>query len=202
MPEAIRRIAQKLGPMCRYWASPQRPGRWPVTWSKGKTKEGFATVKSFLYHEPATFRKLLLKNCAGHDSLSKCADCRGGGGGAIVRYLVRRIEPAPTTRISRCPPCNTSFHGITAQRTGDLLHQGVHHLMPAVARAGANVLSVDWRADLAALRRMLGPGMALQGNVDPAILLGPPEKIREATRDAVAALGGSGAHPESGPRHL
>jgi uroporphyrinogen decarboxylase len=64
--------------------------------------------------------------------------------------------------------------------------------MPAIARVGANVLSVDWRVDLATLRTNLGPKIALQGNVDPAILLGPPEKIREATEAAVAALGGNG----------
>jgi uroporphyrinogen decarboxylase len=66
------------------------------------------------------------------------------------------------------------------------------HLMPAVARAGANVLSVDWRADLSELRAMLGPKVALQGNVDPAVLLGPVEKIREVTRATVNALGGAG----------
>jgi uroporphyrinogen decarboxylase len=54
------------------------------------------------------------------------------------------------------------------------------------------VLSVDWRADLAALRKTLGPKIALQGNVDPAVLLGPAEKIREATHSAMAALGGTG----------
>jgi uroporphyrinogen decarboxylase len=64
--------------------------------------------------------------------------------------------------------------------------------MSAVSRAGANVLSVDWRADLAALREQLGPTVALQGNVDPAILLGPGEKIREATRAAVSTLQGAG----------
>jgi uroporphyrinogen decarboxylase len=51
---------------------------------------------------------------------------------------------------------------------------------------------VDWRADLAALRKTLGPKIALQGNVDPAVLLGPADKIRSNARDAIASLGGSG----------
>ncbi len=66
------------------------------------------------------------------------------------------------------------------------------HLLSAAARSGANVLSVDWRADLAEIRRMLGPKIALQGNVDPGVLLGPPAKIREVTRDTLNSLAGRG----------
>jgi uroporphyrinogen decarboxylase len=65
-------------------------------------------------------------------------------------------------------------------------------LLPAVARSGANALSVDWRVDLAEIRRMVGPKIALQGNVDPAILLGPPDKIREVTLGAISSLHGQG----------
>jgi uroporphyrinogen decarboxylase len=66
------------------------------------------------------------------------------------------------------------------------------HLMPAVARSRANVLSVDWRADLGALRRELGPNIALQGNVDPAVLLGPEEEIRTVVEETRATLAGVG----------
>jgi uroporphyrinogen decarboxylase len=65
-------------------------------------------------------------------------------------------------------------------------------LLPAIARSGADVLSVDWRINLSELRRSLGPKIALQGNVDPAILFAPPEKIRAVTQETVAALGGVG----------
>jgi uroporphyrinogen decarboxylase len=67
-----------------------------------------------------------------------------------------------------------------------------HHLLSAVARSGANVLSVDWRVDMRGLREQLGPRIAIQGNVDPAVLLGPPEAIRRATQEAMTALGGTG----------
>src|SRR5258708_23478429 len=45
-----------------------------------------------------------------------------------------------------------------------------HHLLPAVVRVGANVLSADWRIPLAAVRKMAGPRVALHANLDPAIL--------------------------------
>jgi uroporphyrinogen decarboxylase len=67
-----------------------------------------------------------------------------------------------------------------------------HHLLPAVVRSGANVLSVDWRVSLDDLRALAGPRVALQGNLDPAVLFAPQEKIRQATLDIVAELGGHG----------
>jgi uroporphyrinogen decarboxylase len=61
-----------------------------------------------------------------------------------------------------------------------------------VAKAGADVLSVDWRVDLQELRKAVGPRVGLQGNLDPAILFGPAGKVREATQELAASLSGSG----------
>src|SRR2546428_563491 len=69
------------------------------------------------------------------------------------------------------------------------------HLLPEVARAGADVLSVDWRVDLAALRREFGARVALQGNVEPCILLGPGEGICAAVQDTIEKTGGLGPIP-------
>jgi uroporphyrinogen decarboxylase len=65
-------------------------------------------------------------------------------------------------------------------------------LLRAVAKSGADVLSVDWRIDLAEARAKLGPGIALQGNVDPAVLFAPAEKVLNVTRQTAEALGGIG----------
>ena len=59
------------------------------------------------------------------------------------------------------------------------------HLLSALARTGANVLSVDWRTDLAEARMKIGPKIALQGNTDPAMLLTTEENIRWAVREAI-----------------
>jgi uroporphyrinogen decarboxylase len=66
------------------------------------------------------------------------------------------------------------------------------HLLLAAADSGADVLSVDWRVDMRELRKTLGPKIALQGNVDPAVLFAPEATIKRVTQETVAALGGAG----------
>jgi len=64
-----------------------------------------------------------------------------------------------------------------------LFLQNAPHLVDAYARLPAEVLATDWRLDLGELQRRY-PERAVQGNIDPAILLGGPD----ATRAAAAGL--------------
>src|ERR1700674_3448921 len=61
LPEAIRRIVRALGPEVPVLGFAGAPWTLATYMVEGKTKEGFATVKGFLYHEPKTFRALLQK---------------------------------------------------------------------------------------------------------------------------------------------
>ncbi|AXR77452.1 uroporphyrinogen decarboxylase [Natrarchaeobaculum sulfurireducens] len=56
---------------------------------------------------------------------------------------------------------------------------------------GADVVGLDWTVDLADAREELGD-VAIQGNLDPALLYGEPDTVRERTRDVIAAAGDSG----------
>lgn len=57
---------------------------------------------------------------------------------------------------------------------------GAAHLYPLVATLPAEVVSVDWRTSLRRCRADL-PGKVLQGNLDPAVLLTPPDVVEAAT---------------------
>jgi len=102
------------------------------------------------------------------------------------------------------------------QRTADLgvprilFMQDAPHLVDVAAALPAEGLSVDWRVDLPSLRRRIGPGRALQGNVDPSTLLAGPEATREAVRRLLAAMParghvvnlGHGLLPETPPESV
>lgn len=74
------------------------------------------------------------------------------------------------------------------------IHFGVTtgELLPLMADAGAEVLGVDWRTPLAAARERTGGRVALQGNLDPALLLAPWEVVEAEVR---RVLDDNGGHP-------
>jgi uroporphyrinogen decarboxylase len=87
---------------------------------------------------------------------------------------------------------------------------GTAELLPAMAEAGADIVGVDWRTplDVAAARV---PGKALQGNLDPCVLLAPWEVVEQEARRVLAegakAPGhifnlGHGVLPETDPDAL
>jgi uroporphyrinogen decarboxylase len=85
---------------------------------------------------------------------------------------------------------------------------GTGELLGLMGEAGADVVGVDWRIPLDEAVRRVEPGKALQGNLDPAVLLAPWEVVQERARDILGrgrtAEGhvfnlGHGVPPETDP---
>ena len=71
---------------------------------------------------------------------------------------------------------------------------GTGEILPLMADAGSDVVGVDWRVPLDEARRRLGPDAILQGNLDPAVCLGPLEVIEAEVADVLARNGGHPGH--------
>ena len=65
-------------------------------------------------------------------------------------------------------------------------------LLERMAATGADIVSVDWTVDMADARKRLGPDVMVQGNLDPAVLLGSKEIISERTIDIIKKAGRTG----------
>ncbi|WP_082582065.1 uroporphyrinogen decarboxylase [Aeromicrobium sp. Root236] len=63
--------------------------------------------------------------------------------------------------------------------TGELLH--------AMGDAGADVVGVDWRVPLDEAVRRIGPGKAVQGNLDPAAVFAPTEFLHARAAEVIEA---------------
>src|SRR6185312_3224110 len=69
---------------------------------------------------------------------------------------------------------------------------GAAAILDRVARVGADVYGLDWRLPLDEARARLGGARAVQGNLDPAVLLGPPAEIERRAREIVRRGGKQG----------
>ncbi len=88
--------------------------------------------------------------------------------------------------------------------------RGAGQALDAVAMCGADVIGLDWTVEIGAARRRLGAGLAVQGNLDPALLFLEPDEIArragQILRAADTAPGhifnlGHGILPETKPEH-
>jgi uroporphyrinogen decarboxylase len=189
--EAIRGTVREVGPTVPVLGFAAAPWTLACYMVEGRTKEGFATVKSFCNQEPEAFKTLLFKIALATSSYLKAQIAAGAAAVQLFDTWCGELSLADYEAFA-LPAVKEIITRIDSEVPVIYYTKASHHLMVGVARSGADVLSVDWRVNLRELRRALGPRIALQGNVDPAVLLGPPEKIRHATAEAVAALGGTG----------
>jgi uroporphyrinogen decarboxylase len=189
--ETIRRIVREVGPSVPVLGFAAAPWTLACYMVEGRTKEGFSTVKSFLYHDPAAFELLLMKIALATVGYLKSQIAAGTAAVQLFDTWCGELSLADYEKFA-LPAVTEIISQLGGQVPVIYYTKASHHLLPALGRSGANVLSVDWRMNLREVRDSMGPRIALQGNVDPALLLGPPEKIRQATLNTMAALGGAG----------
>jgi len=63
-----------------------------------------------------------------------------------------------------------------------------------IAATGCDCVGLDWSVDLGDARRRIGAGAALQGNLDPAVLLASPEVVRLEVQKALESFGSGAGH--------
>jgi uroporphyrinogen decarboxylase len=63
-----------------------------------------------------------------------------------------------------------------------------------IAATGCDCVGLDWSVDLGDARRRIGAGAALQGNLDPAVLLASPEVVRREVQKALESFGSGAGH--------
>jgi uroporphyrinogen decarboxylase len=75
-----------------------------------------------------------------------------------------------------------------------LFTKGGHPWLAATMESGADAIGLDWTCDPREARRMAAGRVALQGNLDPAVLFAPPDGVRLAARRVIDAFGREPGH--------
>jgi uroporphyrinogen decarboxylase len=71
---------------------------------------------------------------------------------------------------------------------------GTGSILGELREAGGDVIGADWRTPLDEAWTIIGPDRAIQGNLDPTLLLGPLDRIFAATDDVLERAGGRPGH--------
>lgn len=89
--------------------------------------------------------------------------------------------------------------------------KGAGMWIDVITESGADAMGVDWTQDIGQVRRAVGDKVALQGNLDPAVLYAQPEIIQKEVKRVLADYGhgtghvfnlGHGIHPGINPEHV
>jgi uroporphyrinogen decarboxylase len=162
---------------------------------EGGGSKNFSFVKSLIFNNP----KLA------HSILDKLAD-------AIAKYLSAKIEAgADAVQIFDTWGGNLSQHDFEefslryiakiiskTKRSGHpviVFAKGVHYNLNKIVDAGADVIGMDWTMNIGKIRNEIGNRVAIQGNMDPTVLYGSEERIREEVIRVLSSYG-------KGPGHI
>jgi uroporphyrinogen decarboxylase len=191
--DAIRGLVRELGPDVPVLGFAAAPWTLACYMVEGRhNKDGFPAAKTMLYSDPQLFRDLLERIARATGGYLRAQIAAGASAVQLFDTWAGELT-LDQYREFALPATERLIEEIGAGDTPVILYSKASgHLLTAAAESGANVLSVDWRADLAAVREQIGPRIALQGNVDPCLLLGPEEGVRQAARAAVDSTGGLG----------
>ncbi|HML01388.1 MAG TPA: uroporphyrinogen decarboxylase [Acidimicrobiales bacterium] len=159
---------------------------------EGGPSRQYSRTKALMYGDSALFAALL-------DVLADMAlaflQAQVAAGASAVQLFdswVGVLSPEDYTRFVL--PASTKVLGALAEAGVPRIHFGVGtgELLALMARAGADVVGVDWRVPLDEARRRLPPGLSVQGNLDPALCLAPWDTLAGAARGVLEAGGGRG----------
>ncbi len=156
---------------------------------EGGGTKSFANVKSLMHREPALLEALLGKLA---DACGDYLAAQIEAGADVVQVFdtwAGELSRADYDRFGR-PPLERLLARLP--KRGEvpviLFASGSSHLVDSFAGMPADVISVDWKLPLDEARRRAN-GKALQGNVDPGVLLGPAEGVTAAVLTARRAAG-------------
>ena len=190
--ETIRLVREQLPaetPLIGFAGAPFTVATYAI---EGKTAKNFSETKKFFYREPEAARRLLaLIGEATRDYL--LAQIRAGAQAVQLFDSWVGVLSAEDFETYALPPTAALVSELRGAGVPVIYFgNGAAAILDRVARVGAAVYGVDWRVPIDEARVRLGNAAAVQGNLDPAVLLGPIAEIERRARDVVRRGGKRG----------
>jgi len=208
----IRRELHERVPLIGFAGSPWTLACYMI---EGQGSSSFARPKALAWDDAATMHRLLdvvARSVARYLAAQAAAGAQAlmlfdTWGGLLPPDLFREFSLRYMTQIAQM------LQSDNVARTLPLIlfSKGANGHLEALADTGCAALGLDWTIGLAEARARVGSRVALQGNIDPAVLLARPETIRAEVGKTLDSFGphpghvfnlGHGITPEIDPAHL
>jgi uroporphyrinogen decarboxylase len=161
---------------------------------EGRPSRDFTKVKSFMYVQPDAFDRLLAMLAATMAAYLKAQVEAGARAVQLFDSWVGAL--APDDYESRVVRHTRAIFDALEPLGVPRIHFGTNTggLLEMIAGTRPDVVSLDWRVPLDEGWRRVGHSIGVQGNLDPAVLLGPEELVRDRARDVLRRAGGRAGH--------
>ena len=160
---------------------------------EGKASREYPKTKSLMHGDPGLWAALM-------DKLT----------GSVIAYLKGQIEAGAdvvqvfdswlglldpvTYETSVLPWTKRVFAEIAPLAPVIHFSTGTTQLLPQIGASGSTMVSVDSRLPLDVAWERIGPGVGIQGNLDPTLVLAPWEAVEAGARDVLRRAGGRNGH--------
>jgi uroporphyrinogen decarboxylase len=158
---------------------------------EGKPTRDFVRVKTLMYRDPAVWHALMEKLT---DTFVLYVRAKVEAGADVIQVFdswVGALSPADYTEF--VAPYSAR---ILAAVDVPTIHfgTGTATLLRSMSEVGGDVIGLDWRIPLDEGWALVGDGRGVQGNLDPALLLGPWERAEAGAADVLGRAGGRPGH--------
>lgn len=207
----IRRELHGRVPLIGFSGSPWTLATYMI---EGQSSRDFARAKTMLYTQPELMHQLLDKLALSVIDYLNAQISAGAQvvqifdtwGGALSHAAYLEFSLAYMQKI---------VNGLIKHAEGRdvpviLFTKGGGHWLEAMAETGCDALGLDWTVDIGAARARVGNQVALQGNMDPAVLRSDPARIEAEVATILQSFGtgsghifnlGHGITPDIDPAH-
>jgi uroporphyrinogen decarboxylase len=191
--EAVRRLRAELPPHVPLIGFCGAPWTLASYVAEGGGAKEFVRMKQLCYEDPGTAEKLLDRLAAANAAYLEAQLGAGAQAVQIFDTWAGILDPDDYARWA-LPYVQRMIRAVKAgapEAPVIYFARDSGCLLPLLDQSGADVLSIDWRMPLDAVRKMVGSGFALQGNLDPAALFAPWDELRRRA-DRVLERAGDG----------
>ncbi len=161
---------------------------------EGKPSRDFQKVKAFMYTHPEDFDLLLSK--LARTMIGYLAAQVAAGAHAVQVFDSWVGALGVDDYRGRVQHHTRAVFDALAPLGVPRIHFGTNTagLLEAIAQTRPDVVSLDWRVPLDDGWRRVGYGLGVQGNLDPAVLLGPAQLVQQRARDVLRSAAGRPGH--------